>query len=156
MNSKGFTLMELLIVVVIIVGFAALAYPSYVSSIERARASEAVTMLGTIQAAQQKHFVNYEEYGTQFRDINDFEPAISNFNAASNTFRTEYFVYTLNSDNATAVRVNKGGGPVNKGYDLSVVYADNFVRCNVQNDDGEQVCSSLTDKDKSGNYYPIF
>ena len=76
MNKKGFTLMELLVVVVIIAGFAAVTYPSYKSSIERARASEAVTMVGTIQASQQKHFINYESYGTTFQDINDFETVL--------------------------------------------------------------------------------
>ena len=62
-NKKGFSLMELLIVVIIIAGFAALTYPSYVVSIERARVSEAVNLLGTIQAAQQKNYMSYEEYG---------------------------------------------------------------------------------------------
>ncbi len=155
-NKNGFTLMELLIVVIIIAGFAAVTYPSYTSSIERARVSEAVTMLGTIQAAQAKHFVNYEEYGTVFRDINDFEPAIENFNPNLKSFDTEYFTYTLNNDNtATATRI---GG--NKGYSLTANYTEDFIRCNVLNNskEGDKVCSSLTDQNKveSGSYYPIY
>ena len=155
-NKNGFTLMELLIVVIIIAGFAAVTYPSYTSSIERARVSEAVTMLGTIQAAQEKHFVNYEEYGTVFRDINDFEPAIENFNPNLSSFDTEYFTYTLNNDNtATATRIG-----ANKGYSLTAFYTEDFIRCNVTNDSKEvdKVCSSLTDQNKvkAGSYYPIY
>ena len=160
MNKKGFTLMELLIVVVIITGFAAMTYPAYKSSIERARASEAVTMLGAIQAAQQKHFVNYESYGTTFRDINDFEPAIKDFDASQSSFFTDYFKYELSSDDSknrvTATRVDSNHAPLNKGYNLVAFYDDSFIRCNVTNDEGDKVCSSLTDKEKIENHYRIF
>lgn len=164
MNKKGFTLMELLIVVVIIAGLAAVTYPSYKSNLERARASEAVNIIGTIQAAQQKHFINYEEYGAIFRDINDFEPAINDFNPNSNTFNTEYFKYTLRvtdrRSNVIAQRIDGDGNSANKGYSLTGVFTEGFIRCNFSNDDGEKVCSSLTDRDAvtgdSGKYYPIF
>ena len=96
MNKKGFTLMELLVVVIIIATFAAMTYPSFRSSIERARVSEAVHMIGAIQAAQQKHFVNYEVYGHDFSDINDFRPAVADFVASQDNFNSEYFAYQLN------------------------------------------------------------
>lgn len=161
LNKKGFSLMELLIVAIVIAGFAAFTYPSYVSSIERARVSEAVQMLATIQAAQQKHFVNYEKYGEIFKDINDFTPAIDNFNPNNSAFSTEYFTYELtNQGYALATRINKQGTAVNKGYQLEAYYEDDFIRCviNDSSEDGEKVCSSLTDKNKveSGSYYPIY
>ena len=158
MNKKGFTLMEVLIVVIIIAGLAAVAYPAYRTSVERARASEAVTMLGTIQAAQEKHFVNYEEYGQNFNDINDFVPAISNFDPSKDFFYTEYFKYTLTDDDSvTAERVDKNHNALNKGYELSAQYNKGFIKCSVLNnsEDGEKVCSSLTDKDKVDDFYPI-
>ena len=165
-NNKGFTLMELLVVVIIIVGFAAFAYPSYVSSIERARASEAVNMLATIQAVQSKHFVHYEEYGMVFRDINDFEPAIANFDASQNSFCSDSFCYTLSEEGAnpmqaTAERVDLNHNSLNRGYELVARYNENAVRCYVLNgsEDGDKVCSSLTDLDRidegDGYYYPI-
>ncbi len=159
MNKKGFTLVELLIVVVIIAGFAAMTYPSYRSSIERARASEAVTMLGTIQAAQQKHFINYEEYGTTFRDINDFEPAIKNFDSTQSSFYTEYFKYSLDSDNKQAKAQRADGSSIlNKGYELVAEYNKDFIMCKVLDgsEDGDKVCSSLTDREKIDTYYPIY
>jgi len=150
-NKKGFSLMELLIVVIIIAGFAAMTYPSYLDSIERARASEAVQMLGVIQAAQQKHYVQYEEYATKFSDINDFVPAIENFDSNQNNFNTEYFYYELkDGDLATADRTP------GKGYTFQANYTDDFIRCIFNNDEGEKVCSSLTDKEKKDGYYPIY
>ena len=163
MNKKGFTLMELLIVVVIIAGFAALTYPSYRSSIERARASEAVNMLGTIQAAQQKHFVNYEEYGTKFSDINDFEPGIKNFNPNATSFDTEYFRYDISRVEgmrplASADRINSHGETLAVGYRLVAMYKEDFIRCVILNnsEEGIKVCSSLTDRERDSNYYPIY
>ena len=164
MNKKGFTLMEVLIVVVIIAGLAAATYPSYKSSIERARASEAVTMLGAIQAAQEKHFVNYEEYGSDFRDINDFVPAIKveDFDPAQTFFYTEYFKYSLDENDqsrkyAKAERINSNQVITNKGYELISYYDEGFIRCKVlsNSEEGTKVCASLTDKEKVEDYYPI-
>ena len=165
-NNKGFTLMELLIVVIIIVGFAAFAYPSYVTSIERARASEAVNMLATIQGAQQKHFVHYEEYGRVYHDINDFQPAIANWSNFEDGchFTTEFFDYALDgceNNNkkgcAVARRINKDGELADKGYMLIGCYLEDFIRCYVLNEseDGDKICSSLTDLAKENDYYRI-
>lgn len=165
MNKKGFTLMELLVVVIIIAGLSAVVYPGYKSAIERARASEAVNMIAAIQAAQQKHFVNYETYGTTFQDINDFKPAMPEnanaFDPSQNHFSTEYFKYTLDGENkqVSAQRVDSNGTVINKGYELVGAYNDNFIKCNVLNgsEDGEKVCSSLTDRAKNtdDDYYEI-
>ena len=156
MNKKGFTLMELLIVVVIITIFAAVTYPSYRSSIERARASEAVTMVGTIKAAELKHYSNYEDWGKTFKDINDFEPAVRGFDPSLNTFDTDFFRYTIHANTGErtyieAVRING-----NDSYSLRAFLTEKFIRCIYNDNNGEKVCSSLTDAEKIGNYYPIY
>ena len=60
-NQKGFTLVELMIVVIIVGILAAVAIPMYQGATERAKASEAVAALGTIRGALR---VYYAEHGT--------------------------------------------------------------------------------------------
>ena len=167
-NKKGFTLMELLIVVIMISGLVAIVYPSYISSIERARASEAVTMLGAIKAAQEKNYIMYDEYATSFREIRDFTPALPTpedgeenfFNLDSNSFRTEYFRYTMTEQNGIpcvmAERVNPNGQAAGKGYSFIANYKDDFISCDYTTTDGDKICSSLTDRSKIGSSYRIY
>ncbi len=51
-NSKGFTLLELLMVVIIIAILAAVALPQYVKTTEKARAASAISYLGALRSAQ--------------------------------------------------------------------------------------------------------
>jgi len=60
-NQRGFTLVELMIVVIIVGILAAVAIPMYQGATERAKASEAVAALGTVRGAMR---VYYAEHGT--------------------------------------------------------------------------------------------
>lgn len=53
-RSKGFTLMELMIVVGIVALLATIAYPSYQASVRKARRADGAAALTNIQLAQQK------------------------------------------------------------------------------------------------------
>jgi len=64
MNNKGFTLIELMIVVAIIGVLAGISYPAYQDYVLRAKRSDAKAALLTVQMAQEKYRANNPIYGT--------------------------------------------------------------------------------------------
>lgn len=62
-NKKGFTLIELMIVVAIIGILAAIAIPNFLNYQCKARQSEAKTALGTVRTLQEAYLAEYGSYG---------------------------------------------------------------------------------------------
>ena len=54
-DTRGFTLLELLMVVIIIAILASIALPQYFKTVERSRGSEALQILATIRGAEQRY-----------------------------------------------------------------------------------------------------
>ncbi len=59
---KGFTLVELMIVIAILGVIFAIAIPTYRSYVEAARTAEAKTNLSTIRLLEEQHFADQGEY----------------------------------------------------------------------------------------------
>lgn len=72
-NKKGFTLLELLIVIVILGALAALAIPAYTSTVERSRRQEAIQVLSAVKDAQQRFFMGSATYTAVYTQL-DFDP----------------------------------------------------------------------------------
>lgn len=68
-NSKGFTLIELMIVVVVLGVLAAIALPAYQGYVERARRADAKTSLLELQMAMEKWRANNPSYTTDMTDL---------------------------------------------------------------------------------------
>ena len=62
--SKGFTLVELMVVVAIIGILAAIALPAYQSYVTKSRRSDAITALNALQLLEEKYRANNLAYGT--------------------------------------------------------------------------------------------
>ena len=92
-NSKGFTLIELMIVVSIIGVLATIAIPSFMRYQCRAMQSEAKTNLGGIRVCQEAYFAQYKQYGTNFAGIG-FAPKGSVKYSYTTTGNTEGFTAT--------------------------------------------------------------
>lgn len=75
-RRQGFTLIELLVVVLIIGILASVALPQYFKTVEKSRASEAISVLSSIAAAQDREYMrNGASYATT---ITDLDIAVSN------------------------------------------------------------------------------
>lgn len=61
MKKKGFTLLELLIVVVILAILAGLALPQYLRTIKRAREAEGLQSLGVARSALMRYYAEWED-----------------------------------------------------------------------------------------------
>ena len=89
----GFSLMEVMIVVVIIGIFAALAYPNLEKYLKRARQTEAKTNLSAIYTAQKIYFTLHQSYA---EDINELDlslvqgdPYTFTMEASTSTFKAQ-------------------------------------------------------------------
>jgi len=89
-NKKGFTLIEVMIVVAIVAILAAIALPSYQRYVERTRRAEGREMLMRVAAAQERFFTNRNRYAE----------ALSDLGISSGT--TEHGYYTVSIDAGAA------------------------------------------------------
>jgi len=69
MKAKGFTLVEVLIVVIIIGILAAIGIPQFADSIEKAKGGEARAGLGHIQTGEKVYFAERETYTNALGDL---------------------------------------------------------------------------------------
>ena len=77
-GSKGFTLIELMIVVAIVGILAAIAYPSYRDSVRRSHRSEGQALLLDTQSREERYYSNNNTYTTDMTKLGySADPVIS-------------------------------------------------------------------------------
>lgn len=111
MRKKGFTLLEIIVVLIIIGIIATLGFSQYTRVIEKGRTSEGKSNLGTIRTMTVAH---YQENGTYpdndyINDVLDLPTGTDNNCAATNT--NYYFQYAIDSGTgeASAYRCTTNG-----------------------------------------------
>jgi prepilin-type N-terminal cleavage/methylation domain-containing protein len=71
-TRKGFTLVELAVVIVIIGVLAAFGVPRFLKSVERSKAAEAFSYLSAVQSAQERYLAQNGTYATDVTTL-DFQ-----------------------------------------------------------------------------------
>lgn len=66
---KGFSLLELMIVVAVLGILGSIVYPSYQEYIREANRSEAIAELQKLIAAQERYFLNNRQYATKLTEL---------------------------------------------------------------------------------------
>ena len=114
-NERGFTLLELLMVIVIIAVLAAMALPQYIRATEKSRGAEALQLLGAVRTSQERYrsFSPTNVYAANVGDV-DFEAPVTTryWGAGTSTFNATHAIYTRNGGQYTGstigIRFNNG------------------------------------------------
>ncbi len=90
-TRKGFTLVELAVVIVIIGVLAAFGVPRFLKSVERSKAAEAFSYLSAVRSSQERYLAQYGQYSSDISllDIQYPTPAyfsVGTVNATQNTW----------------------------------------------------------------------
>lgn len=154
MNKKGMTLLEMMVVVIIIAGMIMLAYPTYLSALEKGRALEAVRIISNIVGAQAKYVSeNDGAYATSVRsldvDISGTKRTenATTINDSGNLITTPNFTYTLSGAGISAAPKS-----TTYKYNIVALYADDYVSCQTSDENGKKICSSLGIKVNDNDY----
>ncbi len=94
-DSRGFTLIELMIVVVVIGILVAVVYPSFIDSLRQGRRSEGITEILAIQQREEKYRASNASYGTAAQ--------------LGGLTATTYYTYAISGTSATGYTITATG-----------------------------------------------
>jgi prepilin-type N-terminal cleavage/methylation domain-containing protein len=105
-KAKGFTLVELVIVIIIVGVLSILSFPIYQNQARRAVVSEGKSLLNSIHTAQK---IYYAEYGTFYSagDVADGYNSVLDVDARANKYFPSYSI-TAGTDTFTATAAGIG------------------------------------------------
>lgn len=106
-NSKGFTLIELMIVVAIVAILAAIAYPSYQNSVQKSRRTDARVALQEAASRQERFYAEGNTY------TSDLTKLVTNADGTSSP--DGYYTISVNLSCSRTV----GGSTFYSCYDLT-------------------------------------
>ena len=142
MNRKGFTLIELLVVVLIIGILAAIALPQYFKAVEKSRATEALSIMGSLAAAMERARLvdKNSNYPSSLASLDlEFANASGQIVTGS-TWSTRNFNFTLTggAEDQGKVTAERSSGTMK--YSITRYYRSGRVACSSGT---SGICASL-------------
>ena len=99
---KGFTLVELAVVIVIIGVLAAFGVPRFLKSVERSKAAEAFAFLSAVRSSQERYLAQYGQYSGDVNNLDIQYPSPTYFNVGTTTATQNTWTLTLTRTGASA------------------------------------------------------
>jgi len=112
--EKGFTLLEIIIVIVVVGILAALGMITYSRSIEKGRAAETKTILGQLRQSQRSYYLQNGNYAASLDSLEVVLPTVCD--------SQHFFVYSTAGNTGMALRCTTGG----KYPDSATLYTINI------------------------------
>jgi prepilin-type N-terminal cleavage/methylation domain-containing protein len=107
---RGFTLMEIMVVVVIVAALASLALPRFTSTVERVRASEGVQLLTALLGAQKVYQLENGNYANSLASLEVEILRADGFNVGSiNVQNNPNNVASIQRTGAYTLRIDEDG-----------------------------------------------
>ena len=154
-NKNGFTLTEMLVVVLIIGILAAVAIPQYKEAVEKSIMQEAIINLKAIADANERFYMLNNRYAkcTEMDKLDVVIPGeikgVNQTGLAGERIITKNFIYAPNysSQGAKAVAHRIKEGVVNsQAYYMAIRESDNKLRCTARNSDSNPIQKKLCNK----------
>jgi len=114
-RSRGFTLVELLVVVMIIAILATVGLPQYFRTVERSRLAEATNLCSAYNTAQQRYYMVKSAHATTFNNLDIDPPTMKFFNIGTVGGSATVFNLTLARNTAAP---GAGAPGVNTSYSI--------------------------------------
>ena len=137
MNKKGFTLIEIMVVVFIIAIIAAIALPFYRKAVERSKAAEALQILASVASSMERARMANGEYPETLADL-DITVRDSGGNIVTgDSWQSRWFFFQsiIDGDNSRieATRLDGGGsGPTLIGMIVESFATEAYAQINIQ------------------------
>jgi type IV pilus assembly protein PilA len=103
-DSRGFTLVELLVVILIIGILAAIALPTFLNQRTKAQDADAKTTVRTARVTLETYHTDRQTYDTDVATLRDMEPSLRNAPGLTTSGTDDTFTVSVNS------RASNGGG----------------------------------------------
>ncbi len=140
-KKKGFTLIEILAVVLIIGILVAIAVPTYQKAVEKSRTPEPLTTLKSIAKAEQLRKLAQGSYSDNVQDLDlhltDFPEGNPVF---GETFESKFFTYKLYGEDDAVATAKRRIDKEEDVYELSVDYGTGEIFCRPE---GHYICLAL-------------
>lgn len=103
-NQKGFTLLEIIIIVVILGILATMGFVQYTRAVERSRTAEAKNVLSSIRTAEHGYMQQFGSYTSNINELSTESVA-----SACQAGGIYFFSYSIDATAGTATRCTQDG-----------------------------------------------